>query len=98
MKAFTLMELLVTMSVVGVLSSMSVTSFNEFKRHAYMAELAVVGGQLPLGVEAFYLDRIRGGDIVWTGVANTGNDYDTRARVHANVPGMSIPRRDNKII
>lgn len=79
---FTLVELLVTVAVIGILASISVANYGEYKLSAYRAETQVVASSIPTGYQAFLIDQ---------GGRNFNVNFYTREMLNANIPGLAIP-------
>lgn len=90
-EGFTLVELMITVLIVGILSAVAIPTFRNFQSKAHRAEMKLNLGGIFTAQQAFYSENLRYGSFVETGFALTGlsNRFSYRSPVAGGTGGSS---------
>lgn len=90
-EGFTLIELMVTVAIVGILAAIAVPTFQRFQSKAHRAEMKSNLGGIYIAQEAYYQENTRYGSFMETGFVLSGisNRFSYRSPATGGTGGSS---------
>lgn len=104
-RAFTLIELMIVVTIMGLLASVSVSGFAKYKRQAKKAEAYVTTGNIIKAQKSFYIENQRfatdgllGAALLGTMLGNFGTSYSYSAFMASQWDELGAPFAEGAIV